>query len=758
MSTAPRLSAVPLALLGAAVAIAIAGPARAWTSSLYPADGNGGYRAAIVNFAGRDWRLQDFSYTGYQLGATAPATGIACTNTRTITATGDIAAAVQAAVDAVGSAGGGTILIPAGSYTIGRTISVPYGNVSILGAGSGRTVISVPASYRPLDEDDEGLFQLGSKPGSTNRQWLDQGAVLGTVASTIREGDTRATVTNAANLAIGQWIVLQQYYWSSLSQRNDSSGTWLSYNSTSFPPAGSPNRRYSFVYLRKIVAKAGNLLTLDAPLPVTLDPANNPIGIRSTETKINGGRITLRDNTGIAGMTIRFADNGGGAGGFPVGIGVHVEGVRNGWVHDVQVQNFPRFGFVFDATARLSITDSAALRAQNTGGNGRGYGFLSIDSQNLLLARNYVELARHSYTNQSGLNSMLVYSQNDSVGVRENGDDMHAGLAQAVLWDRHGLSHGSGLMLSYRGAASSNAQESNYSSVVWNATDNGYRGTSNGGVISVNPSVDGYGIVVGGPTQYPVFDDATTIASGARMQRYGGLQVGPPAQMAVPGARNQNVLYEGLYTSGLTPASLWQQQVVQRLGQAQASFASSACAPAPVVGTVARSTYTGSGHLVFNGDQLGWSTAFGTACPGNMENGDVSTTAASCKVSAQTVNQTAGGRYAMSILPTATVNGVVATLGGPMLSTASYGSLRLSVFPTSATLRLNLLLGAKPYVAGEAYPTLGTFAISGLIANRWNTVSIPMSRFNAGSFNAIILKSVGTASVSLTYLDDISFQ
>ena len=743
-------------LLPAALLAAGCGAAAASNSVLYPTLDGTSYTRPVVRFNGTNWQLPDFSYAGYQLGLRTPGSGIPC-NVERITATGDIGNAVQAAVNRLGVAGGGTLLIPAGSFTISRSIAVPFSNVSIVGAGSNKTTINVPSSYRPADDSTEGLFTLGVGIGESGRQWIDGGEVLGTVRQTIAENSSKATLANAGSIAVGDWVVVQQYYWRDLVRRNDSSDTWQSTSSLSFPPATALDSSWSFAYLRRVTAKSGNTLSFDAPFPRALNPAQNPIGVRSASRRADGRSIALRENLGLVGLSIRFADNANGEGQFPAGTGVMISGARDAWVNDVQVLNFPRHGFVTRAAARVTISESAAIRAQNTGGEGRGYGFLVVSSQNILSRRNYAELARHGYIHAYGLTSVVVHSQSESAGARVNGDDTHFGLAQQLLWDNHRLSYGTALTLGYRGDASSNAQETLHSGVIWNPVDGGQRGTNNGGLISVNPAVDGYGIVIGGPDAYPVFDDSVETASGERMQAYGGLQVGPPPERRVPGARDQNLLVEALYQSDLSPMSLWDAQIrARRGGSAPGGFMPSSCytGSATTRGSIARSTWTGADTLVFNGDQLGWSTAFSSGCPGSMEAGGLSTVAATCKINASNLNRTSGGRYSMALLPTSEIGATIARISGPTTPSSRHSTLTFSVYPSSAAFTMSLTLLQRGY-GSEASPSLGTVVVRNLRAGQWNTLSIPLSQFKAGNFNTVHLRSEGRSSAYPVYLDDI---
>lgn len=749
MRTLRRL--LPGALLAAGCALA------ATNSVLYPTLDGSHYTRPVVRYGGQNWQLPDFSYAGYQLGLRTPGSGIPCRIERITATGGDIGGAVQAAIDRLGAAGGGTLLIPPGSFTIGRSIAVPYSHVSIVGAGSGRTMISVPASYRPADDITEGLFTLGVGIGDSGRQWIDGGEVLGRVRQTIAENGSSATLFDAGRVAVGDWVVLQQYYWPALVRRSDSSGSWASTASAGFPPADAPDATWSFAYLRRVISKSGNTLGFDAPIPRTLNPLQNPIGLRSASRRADGRSIALRENLGLVGVSIRFADNANGDGRFPAGTGVMVSGARDVWVHDVQVLNFPRHGFVARTAARVTISESAAIRAQNTAGEGRGYGFLVVSSQNILSRRNYAELARHGYIHAYGLTSVVVHSQSESAGARVNGDDSHFGLAQQLLWDNHRLGHGTALTLGYRGAASSNAEETLHSGVIWNPVDNGQRGTNNGGLISVNPAADGYGIIVGGPRDYPVFDDSVETASGARLIAHPGLQLGPPPERQAPGSRDQNLLAEALYQTDLSPSSLWDAQLrARRDGSIPAAFTPGGCydAGTTIRGSIARSTWTGADTLVFNGDQLGWSTAFANGCPGSMEAGGLSTVAATCKINASNLNRTSGGRYSMALLPTAETGATIARISGPTTPSSRHGTLILSVHPGNAAFTMSLSLVQRGY-GDEPSPSLGSVVIGGLRAGQWNTVSIPLSRFKAGSFNTVQLRSEGRGSAWPVYLDDI---
>src|ERR1700680_4209171 len=151
-----------LTFLAVAGCCSLSYPAESWNSQLLP-NISGKYTAQTVSFAGRTWTLDDFSYVGYYLGTKSPGS-VPC-NVVNVTATGDITQAVQAAIDTVGKAGGGSVRIPAGTFSMSGPVAVPYNNVSIEGAGSGQTIINVLSNFASDDGATDGLFIFGRAVG-----------------------------------------------------------------------------------------------------------------------------------------------------------------------------------------------------------------------------------------------------------------------------------------------------------------------------------------------------------------------------------------------------------------------------------------------------------------------------------------------------------------------------------------------------------------------------------------------------------------
>ena len=377
------------------ICLLLAPAAQAWESQLFPWGGSS-YSEATVNYNSTNWRLLDFSYAGFELGASSLGSGIPC-NTFTVTGSGDITAELQTLVDNAIAASGGRVIIPAGTYTITDSIVIDGNDISIEGAGSSLTFINVPNTYTPADANTEGLFTFGIPLSGFNQSWFDRGDELADVSSTITEGDTVINVSSVVNMNVGDWIMVRQYFWPAFSAAH-SSGNWNSYSGWPSPP-NSETRDYTFSYLRKISAVAASTITLDVPIPWTLDPSNNPVKIQSAvDDNCSAGCvpswIAAHDHLGISGLTINFADNNNDTGYSParaMGNAVYFEGVHDGWVYDIHMNNVPHYGVYVDASARITIKDCAVKTTQDDGGSGYGYAYHIGTSQNILVKDNYSE-------------------------------------------------------------------------------------------------------------------------------------------------------------------------------------------------------------------------------------------------------------------------------------------------------------------------------------------------------------------------------
>lgn len=153
--------------------------------------------------------------------------------------------AIQAAIDAVGAAGGGTVFFPEGAYLMSATVTVAYDNIRLLGEGPRRSY------WTKADSAAFKYLQVNSASADSDGLNLTQANLL------------------AANVAFGASTV-------SLSAgkgANFTAGTYaMMASNTTIPGSGVSNRQAEFVF---IFSKAGDTLTLGRPLRYSYTTAAN---------------------------------------------------------------------------------------------------------------------------------------------------------------------------------------------------------------------------------------------------------------------------------------------------------------------------------------------------------------------------------------------------------------------------------------------------------------------------------------------------
>lgn len=547
------LASLASCALFAAIPTAPAASAAPAQSRLLAQGPDGSWRFNTIEVGGRSWNAgtYDFSYSGYRYGEREDFTDIPA-DTRTITAAPDedITDKLNAALAALPS--GGTVRIPAGSFRIGvgkigDAILVGTDNTVIRGAGPGRTRLVVDPTYRsaekPADRQNAsfstGVIAFG-KPGAG--AWHHGALDTITVVRPVALGARAITVADASSFSVGDTIVLRQFMWEAFVAKNASNPAraprtlrWTNYDADDRPRFSSAAD--SFAFLRRVLAKNGDTLTLDVPIPRDLDPADMPITVAAVSA-------ALLRNCGLADLTLSAPDEDGAAKEASVGTTIQIRGLVDGLFKDVAIDSFRTIGFATNYAVNVTFLRCSARNAINCGGGGSGYGFY-IKGQNLLYKDCAVEAVRHGFTTAAPQTCNIVIRGCSSTRLRFNSDlphgeavdDTHLKYAYALLWDHH-RAEDAGLLMVNRGTLSGDAYETCGWAIVWNYRSAGINTRSFAGndmrrnLLGLTPAE--FGIVVGahsaggrdgirvhdGYTRFP----ATT--SGARISTP-DLQVGP---------------------------------------------------------------------------------------------------------------------------------------------------------------------------------------------------------------------------------------
>ena len=166
-----------------------------------PSPGGPGHRpktvgAANITGTSRYFAREDHTHRGaassHQVVTVAPVAGADFVTDGT-----DDNVEIQAAIDAVVAAGGGTVLVKAGTYSLTASLTLTASNVRIIGEGMGVTNLVCAASMT----GDTPAIAIGNSA---------TGSDLSLTASTA-VGDSSITMSpaNTAMLSVGDWLLLK---------------------------------------------------------------------------------------------------------------------------------------------------------------------------------------------------------------------------------------------------------------------------------------------------------------------------------------------------------------------------------------------------------------------------------------------------------------------------------------------------------------------------------------------------------------------
>jgi hypothetical protein len=616
--------------------------AGAWNSAfLQPSGPN--WTEPVVNVGGRNFKIDDYSYCGYKLSQVGVGDSIPCNNV-TMSSTGDVTAAMRASLATLVGLGGGTLWIPAGTVTLSGTLTIASGNIRIMGAGSGATTFVIASSYNPGDTLTEAPFTFMGGGGIGYSQWAEPGqAPVTTSCADVNRGDQSVTVGSSASFAVGNWVVVQQYFWTTL-VNDDSAGTW-----TTNPPGTGTDGAFSntLCYPRKITSISGNVITLDAPIPWTMHNSDSIVWFY----KPNAGQYI--ENDGIEGLSIQVLANTNN-GGRPSGTALAFKGIFNGWARDIHINNIAKNGIKPAWSTRITVMDCAISGAQDYGGGGWGYGFYTYASSAVLYKRCTATNMRHNFTNEYAMTNMVVYTRCNSIKTISNSasvtmecDDTHFAYSQRLLWDMHSQS-GTGLLAENRDTQSSGAYETFAGGVVWNysGTSSNPLGNWQAGSVQCSPATytgDSDALVIGPSGGATIYDNSQDLAAS---YVYGTIMTGNGPQLGPRG----NVAYEGINRTGLSPSSLFDAQLQTRLGSLPPDIAPGACGSTPTPTSTATKTPTFTATLTPTSSSIATPTNSPTATitntpansftPTNTSTNSATSTASGTPTSTATVTPT----------------------------------------------------------------------------------------------------------------------
>ncbi len=252
---------------------------------------------------------------------------------------GTSAAALQNLIDTAPA--GTTLQLEAGHYSFDRTIVVDRDDISVVGAGSGKTFIDVPANL------GEEAFQIGS--GST------KGAF--TLSNDMAEGSTVMTLSGSHSFVVGDHVYLE---------RESTAEFYAEIGDTTWANTDVALR----TSIAKVVAVDGSKVTLSTGAHFDF-----------TTGETTASEISMAENVTVGGFTVDYGLGTADPSKFSNTLGaysrnavIEVDGTAGLSLFDIVSHDVPSLGVNVASSTNAKIDSITMTGAHNKGDGGNGYG------------------------------------------------------------------------------------------------------------------------------------------------------------------------------------------------------------------------------------------------------------------------------------------------------------------------------------------------------------------------------------------------
>ena len=374
-------------------------PAAAWESTLY--DSNWKPFPALDFYT--DKLIQDFSYAGYHRGeiaipdVAAPVFDVVTSFGADPTGTSDSTAAIQAAIDAAESAGGGVVFLPAGTYLVAPgtgnnfALEIRASSVVLRGAGKGQTFLLCTA----YDMRSKKVIQVtGSSP-----YWGWNSGTAYSITADLAGPTLEIPVSEVSPFSVGDWIVI----------RTDVTAAWINEHKEPLW-LGYEASLGGLRYYRRVVAidAEQNRLTIDAPTRYAIKTRDNArVYIRNnslSEVGLEDFSIGNIQHPGNNWGESDYSDETKSAYDTHASYLMSWRNVRDSWIRRVDTfqaagntsgAHLLSNGLLLSECRGVTVEDCHFQRPQYGGGGGNGYMFRLSNANECLLQRCTAEFSRH---------------------------------------------------------------------------------------------------------------------------------------------------------------------------------------------------------------------------------------------------------------------------------------------------------------------------------------------------------------------------
>ncbi|QNK56161.1 S-layer homology domain-containing protein [Paenibacillus sp. PAMC21692] len=470
-------------------------------SSLYPEDWYPGYKDGEGRF------LHDFSYAGYRKGLepipdVVPGDIVDVTEApynADKTGTTDATAAIQAAIDDIGEAGGGVVFLPAGTYRIkpqgtnNQSLKLNRSGVVLRGAGPKETFLF---NDEPVMRGKDIITVISEGAGFQ--------AVPGTetnIRTDLPEPTVTIPVQDSSAYRTGDWVTISNRYTTDFIAEHDMADWWATYIGNE-----------GITFYRQVVAidAETHTLTIDIPTryPLKVRDSARVYKLNPPVTDVGVEHLSIGNVQNLTPGIGESDDTKEGTAGFQVAgtNAVNFVRVADAWARNVHsyrpASNNEDYdyhllssGIHTSNTRNVTIVDCVMQKPLFRGAGGNGYLFELVGNDNLILNAKAVE-GRHNYTfSHMRTNGNVI---RNSISVEPTHViDFHQYLSASNLLDGMQL-YGDRIEASVRPYPSS---QPNYKhghttsqTVIWNTL--GYEAMDGTGII-VDSRQHGYGYIIG---------------------------------------------------------------------------------------------------------------------------------------------------------------------------------------------------------------------------------------------------------------------
>ncbi len=501
--------------------------AQSWHSSLVAPDSAG--RLTYVRDSEGN-RIPDFSYAGYKNGL-VPIPDVSVVKTISPLA-GDNTAHIQAAIDEAaqrpldGTGFRGAILMTAGAYRVSGRIQLNTSGVVLRGMGDDADTLTNTVILATGDSATQSIvLQVG---GGSDTKWSGQvsGTKVNITSDTVLVGDMSFTVASTTPFQVGDNVVIV----------HPCTDAWLqavNYGDTRTDAPWMVNQ-LPIIFNRYITGISGNVITVDAPIFNTL------IRSRSQSYLYKYDRSGIRTNVGVEDIRVDIQAPGvttdaNGNERDHAWDAIWVRQVEDGWVRRSTALHFGQSGIKTSTSTRITIDSCRALDPVSIITGERRYNFNTYVASQLILFRDcYATRGRHDFvSNGTSSVSGIVFLRGRSEFTYASSEG-HRQWSQGMLFDNVVFSNhattGYVLGLYSRGDYGTGHGWAAVHSVAWNCS------LGRNMVLQKPPTAQNYAIGC----------FASAIVSSSPFSNPKGYE-------------------EGTNTTGLTPSSLYEAQLAERL-------------------------------------------------------------------------------------------------------------------------------------------------------------------------------------------------